>query len=154
MLFQVANSNVIGTATGFFFENNNEVYLITNRHVVDYSLKENDPKLVFRLHTNKNDLTQFKMIELPLKINGQITWLESKGDDADVVAIHIDRNLINGTIISTFSEKDFPPKGIQLPVGMDLLVVGYPRGFADANNLTPIAKSCMISTPTNISHFF
>jgi len=31
-----------------------------------------------------------------------------------------------------------------------LLVIGYPRGFTDAKNLSPVEKSCVISTPIDV----
>lgn len=56
MIFQVNNNQVIGTATGFFYEYENKTYLITNRHVLEYSTKGNDPKIFLKLHTDKEDL--------------------------------------------------------------------------------------------------
>lgn len=150
MLFQVANANIVGTATGFFFEYSNDIYLITNRHIVDYSIKEDNPKLIFQVHTSEYDLTQSKTIELPLKENGNLTWYGYEESEIDIVAIPISKELINDAVIKSFSETDFPPRGIELPIGMDLLVVGYPRGFTDPVNFTPISKSCMISTPINV----
>jgi len=150
MIFQVSNTNIVGTATGFFFKYNDDIYLITNRHVVEYSIKDSNPKLIFNLHKSTTDLTQLKAIELPLKNGTDVVWYGYKETDIDVVAIPVNKNLISDVVVKTFSEEDFPPSGIELPIGSDLLVIGYPRGFSDKINYTPIAKSCIISTPTDV----
>ena len=105
MLFQVANTNIIGTATGFFFEYSNDIYLITNRHVVEYSIKEDNPKLVFWVHTSESDLTQSKTIELSLKKRGDLTWYGYEETEIDIVAIPINKELINGAVIKSFFKK-------------------------------------------------
>lgn len=150
MIFQVEGQNIQGTATGFFFEHNNETFIITNRHVVEYARKGKDPKLVFNLHTNGTDLSQLKLVELPLKVDNSFVWKEDEDAEIDVVAIPVEKNLISASIINAFTEKDCPPRGIELPVGMDLLVIGFPRGFTDKKHYLPIAKNCIISTPSEI----
>lgn len=150
MLFQVSNTNVIGTATGFFFQNNGNIYLMTNRHVVDFSLKDKNAKLYFFIHTDSIDHSKFKQVGIPLNKNGKVTWYGYNNPKIDVVAIPINPNSIKGGIIMPLSKANFPPKGMEFSIGNNLLAVGYPRGFTDQINLTPIAKSCFISTPIEI----
>ena len=145
MIFQVNNNQVIGTATGFFYEYDNKTYLITNRHVLEYSAKGNDPKIYLKLHTDKEDLSKLKTVEIPLIKDKKLNWFFY--NDADIAVIPIPANLTSGTIINSFSKKDFPPKDLQLEVGSELIALGYPRGFTDNVNMTPIAKTCIISTP-------
>ncbi|MAU16456.1 MAG: hypothetical protein CMH46_13070 [Muricauda sp.] len=147
MIFQVSNNQVIGTATGFFYEFENKTYLITNRHVLEYSFNSKDPKIYLKLHTDKNNLSKLKTVEVPLLENSQLTWFSFS--DADVAAIPIPENLTQGAIVNYFSKKNFPPKDIQLEIGSELIALGYPRGFTDNINMTPIAKTCIISTPLN-----
>lgn len=145
MIFQVNNNQVIGTATGFFYEFENKTYLITNKHVLEYSLKGNNPKIYLKLHTDNKDLSKLKTVEIPLIKDKNLNWFSY--NDADIAALPIPANLFKGTITNSFSKKDFPPKDLQLEVGSELIALGYPRGFTDNINMTPIAKTCIISTP-------
>lgn len=150
MLFQVSNGNVFSTATGFFYESDGKKFLITNRHVVNYSTTDSSAKLVVKIHTNKTDLGIFKTVEIPLVKDGKITWLGYSNPEIDVVAIPLENIDITNTIINTLSNKNFPPQGLELAVGSELLVIGYPRGFTDKINQLPIAKNCIVSTPIEI----
>lgn len=150
MLFQISNNNVIGTATGFFFQNNSSLYLITNRHVVQFSVNDLHAKLILNIHVDSSNHSKFKQIEIPLNHTGKLLWYGYSDPTIDVVAIPIDKNLISGGIVTPLSKENFPPSDISLTIGDDLLAIGYPRGFTDQINLTPIAKSCIISTPIEI----
>lgn len=150
MLFQVSNNNVFGTATGFFYEYQDQIFLITNRHVVDYSIKNLNSKLVIRLHTDQEDLQKFKTIEIPLRTKDKLEWYGYAEAEIDVAAIPISKELIKDCVISSFSSSDFPMQELFLEVGSELIVLGYPRGFTDNINLTPIAKTCIISTSLKI----
>src|SRR3546814_5607619 len=56
MLFQVSDDTVRGSATGFFYTNSDQLYLITNRHVVAYSENDTTAKLGFNLHTSTDNM--------------------------------------------------------------------------------------------------
>lgn len=150
MLFQVSNGNVFSTATGFFYESNGKKFLITNRHVVDFSSTDSSAKLVVKIHTDKRDLSKFKTVEIPLVKDRKITWLGYSNPEIDAVAIPLENIDISNTVINTLSNKNFPPQGLELEVGSELLVIGYPRGFTDKINQLPIAKNCIVSTPIEI----
>jgi hypothetical protein len=150
MLFQVSNGNVFSTATGFFYESNGQLFLVTNRHVVNYSTKDSSAKLIVKIHTSKTDLSKFKTIEIPLVNNGKVSWFGYSNPEIDVIAIPLGNIDLTNTIINPLSNKNFPPKGLELEVGSELLVIGYPRGFTDKINQLPIAKNCIVSTPIQI----
>src|SRR3546814_1141219 len=63
MLFQVSDDTVRGSATGFFYTNSDQLYLITNRHVVAYSENDTTAKLGFNLHTSTDNMRLIKAIE-------------------------------------------------------------------------------------------
>lgn len=150
MLFQVSNNNVFSTATGFFYEQNGKIFLVTNRHVVDYSTKDPSATLVIKTHISESDLSKFNTIEIPLVSGGKITWYGFSEPEIDVVKIPLDEKILANSIIRPFSKKNFPAQGMELQVGSELLVVGYPRGFTDNLNQLPIAKNCIVSTPIEI----
>ena len=68
----------VGTATGFFYKNDGQQFLITNRHVVRYEQKGIHPdSLKIRVHLDPSDSTRND--ELTVKLyddKGNSLWLE------------------------------------------------------------------------------
>jgi hypothetical protein len=140
----------VGTATGFFYRDDNRVFLITNKHVVTYSLEEKKPNLVLVLHTNQNNPSQTATLRIPLFENSNRRWYQYDDVDIDIAAIPIERNILSTVYFVSFSEVDFPPKGIEFSVGEDLLAVGFPRGFHDQKNFIPVVRNCTVATPISV----
>src|SRR3546814_11437876 len=69
--------SVRGSATGFFYTNSDQLYLITNRHVVAYSENDTTAKLGFNLHTSTDNMRLIKAIEIPLNLDRKSTRLNS-----------------------------------------------------------------------------
>lgn len=150
MLFQVSGNSVKGTATGFFYEHNDKLYIITNRHVVEFSTKEADAKLIFKVHQDSLDMTKQLSVTIPLNEKGKVKWYGYSDSSIDVVAIPVEKSLFANCIIFPLGLKNFPPKNLLLGIGEELFAVGYPRGFTDQKNLTPIVKTTVVSTPPEI----
>ena len=63
--------NVIGSASGFFYTKNNEIFLVTNKHVVCDKKKGIYPdSLRLRLHKDLNDITKNGDFNVPLFSTG------------------------------------------------------------------------------------
>lgn len=72
----------IATATGFFFTNENKLYLVTNRHVVRDDQNRLFPdKLRLRLHTNAQVHTRNAEYDVPLYRDKKSVWREKPGVD-------------------------------------------------------------------------
>ncbi|WP_345530638.1 hypothetical protein, partial [Actinoplanes utahensis] len=115
-----------GHATGFFYlgQDDNQ-YLITNKHVVDP--EEDDVeniRILLRGSSNLADL-EYQDISL-LSESGGRNWLEHPVDtDADVVAVPLDVDLRNyGNRV--FSRENFLPDEIQIGAGQQAMILGYP----------------------------
>src|SRR4029077_2440366 len=93
----------LGTATGFFYQKNNETYFVTNRHVViDEEKKIKPDALRIKLHTNAQDLTKNIERTIPLYDNGRQRWYVHKDYPKvpiDVAVIKIEPKLQEGTVI-------------------------------------------------------
>jgi hypothetical protein len=65
------------SATGFFYRQNDDKYLVTNRHVV---VSENEQKypdtLRIKVHTSRTSLLPTRIIEIPLYHENNILWIE------------------------------------------------------------------------------
>jgi hypothetical protein len=100
---------VLSGATGFFFERETRLYLVTSRHVVhDVDSGHAPGSLTIELHVDKTDLTQIKHMSLPLYLEGLSTWRAAKDSfgDVDVAVVEIDRsNLPPGALLHAFTSE-------------------------------------------------
>lgn len=139
------------TASGFFYVHADRLYFITNRHVV---IKEEDnyfpDELQLRLHTNPKDIRQNEILSLRLYDNrDRPQWLEhpTGGKEIDVVAIPVDSKQVKPRFfIKEFSSKDHIPQDVDIPIGEDVLVVGYPIGFHDTLHNLPILRKAIMAS--------
>jgi hypothetical protein len=138
-------NTLIARATGFFYASGNALYLITNRHVV---LDENEghvpDKLKLLLHTDAADIRKNGVCVVPLYDHrGRPRWLEHPelGKEADVVAIPLDASRVEREfIVKPFDAKNHLPEEVEVQVGEDLIVIGYPLGLHDAAYNLPIVR--------------
>jgi hypothetical protein len=145
------DSRIIKYGTGFFFTKNNNLFLITNRHVI---IKEDEKyfpnALRMLLHTNPADLRQNANFDIHLYDGHRRLWRESSTPGADVIAIPlVGKNFINTQLflIKSFSQVNLLPDDIQLQIGEDVLVMGYPLGeYYDSSNNLPIVRNGIISS--------
>ena len=143
--YKKEGNTLCGNATGFFYMHKEQLYFITNRHVVID--KEFQPdKLILNLHIDKNDLTKNRVFPIPLYEGAEPTWLEhpNAAKNIDVVALPVE---IPSTIyVTPFSREDFiigrdrNIQSVHVPIGDDILIIGYPEGLYDSVHNTPIIR--------------
>jgi len=131
-------------------------WLVTNRHVVLTKVKgvETLPDaLTFNLRKLVSNRIEWEPITI-LKDELVNRTLFHKNNAIDVCIICID-DLISSKIKSVdqimnwygVSKDYFPGQNkINVEASSDAIVIGYPRGFYDENNLFPIVKSGIIAT--------
>ena len=134
-------------ASGFFYKQSDNLYFITNRHVV-CDANHSPEQLRLRLHVDKYDLTKNRTFSLPLYNNDEPKWFEHPifGEDVDIVALPIDKEDISKFYIESFNKHDLNTSRY-LDLGEELLVAGYPEGEHDNLHNTPIARAATIATP-------
>ncbi|MEA4912964.1 MAG: serine protease [Petrimonas sp.] len=159
IFMQNVTKTTLGTATGFFFNENGHKYLITNRHVV---LDENEnfyPQLLtLNLHNSYTDYSSNNTISVNLYTNGFPNWHEhpkyAKNYNIDVIAIEMnektlgpcDYSLFLHSIINFMSKDNFLQKETQISSFSDVIVVGYPLGFHDEINNLPVYRKGTIAS--------
>ena len=135
----------LGTATGFFFINENRLFLVTNRHVVrDESTSSFPDKLQIKLHTNAVDHTQSAYYNIQLYRDGISTWREEPG--VDLVAMELSQVDMSRFVIRAFTPSFFVPANIVVATGDDVVVIGYPRGFSDTLHNYPVTRTGAIAS--------
>ncbi len=135
------------SATGFFYEQDDKLYFITNQHVVIDEEKCFVPdEIILNLHKKIGNSVGF-----PIKLydsSRKPLWLEhpTYHNDVDVVAIPVDKNRMTEFHIESFSKDFCLPRNRYVSIGDDLLVVGYPLGIYDSAHNTPIIRSAIMAS--------
>lgn len=135
------------SASGFFFEQNSQLYFITNRHVV---IDEDEwffpDELHLKLHANARRLTENGVFKIPLYVGDKRTWIEhpTMGKNVDVVALPV--SVPETFHIKPFRERDIIDPVRYVSIGDDLIVIGYPLGIHDCIHNTPIIRSASLAS--------
>ena len=144
------NQSMLTNASGFFFERENRLFLITSRHVMFDQPSEHSPnRLQIELHTDSMDFTQSSGFSIPLYRDGLSLWrqgLDAAGE-VDVAAIEIDRSALPATAIyRAFTPGNLIQPGETVEIGTSLLVVGFPLGFHDTLHHMPVVRQAVIAS--------
>jgi S1-C subfamily serine protease len=150
LLVMVQGGKDVGTATCFFYSKDGIVYLVTNRHVVLDEAKGLRPDtLRVRLHTDANDLTKNVERAIPLDRGAKPAWHVHRDyarNGVDVAVVELDARVTVGTVIKALNRDNFIPDQFLIAPGEDLMVVGFPRGFADTAHNLPIIRGALVAS--------
>jgi hypothetical protein len=149
IIIQIQGGKIIGSASGFFYEQDGKLYLVTNKHVFIDKQKNIIPdqfKLI--LHKDANDIRKNGEYFLSLYKDSNKLWkTHPKFYDADVALIEIDKNdIMKEFVIKAFSRQSFLPDNYPLHPGEDIFIMGYPLSFHDSINNLPIFRNAMIAS--------
>jgi S1-C subfamily serine protease len=141
-------------ASGFFFERDDRLFLVTSRHVViDETSKHLPDRIEIELHTDASDLTKSTGFSMLLYADGEAVWRqgEDSGGEIDVAVLEVDRaKLPANAIVRAFSPDHMPKTFGEVPVDAPLLVVGFPLGFHDTVHHVPVVRTTGIASPYGI----
>ncbi|MDA2924303.1 serine protease [Acidobacteria bacterium AH-259-L09] len=140
----------IASASGFFYSRAEDLFFVTNRHVVIKEGKNFYPdELSLRLHTDPNNIRKNDNLTVPLYKNRKPLWLEhpKHGPKVDVVAIPIPRERTQKRFfIRAFSAQNHIPNDVVVSIGEDVLVLGFPLGFHDLVHNLPIVRNATLAS--------
>ncbi|HSV54959.1 MAG TPA: serine protease [Burkholderiaceae bacterium] len=137
-------------ATGFFFERDARLFLVTSRHVViDEPSKHFPNRVEVVLHTDAVNLTRTVVLSVMLYEGGKSLWRQGRDDagEIDVAVLEIDRAALPAEVVL----RCFTPAHLQhslqeVEVGTSLLVVGFPLGFHDTVHHLPVVRHAVIAS--------
>jgi hypothetical protein len=141
---------MLTNASGFFFERDGRLFLVTSRHVVIDEPSNHFPdSLEIELHTDPDNLAESTGFSIPLYRHGQGIWRQ--GQDAageiDVAVIEIDlAALPDRTVYCAFTPEHVRVDAQHIEVGSLLLVVGFPLGFHDTLHHMPVVRHAVIAS--------
>ena len=137
-------------ASGFFFERDQRLYLVTSRHVViDEPSKHYPSRIEIELHTDAANLTQSIGLSVLLYCDGKSVWRQGRDDggEIDVAVVELQREALpEGVALCCFTPEHLQDALHEVEVGSSLLVVGFPLGFHDALHHLPVVRQAAIAS--------
>jgi len=146
-LAAIQDRKLKSSATGFFYNKNGRIFLVTNRHVLIDEGKDHYPEIIkFIVHINSSNVRENREITLGLyDDSGKMKWKEIN-PMIDVAAFDVTEEISKGCFVIPFSKSNFVPEDIEIGVGADVLVIGYPLGIFDEVFNLPVVRSAILAT--------
>jgi S1-C subfamily serine protease len=144
------DTRALTSATGFFFERDARLFLVTSRHVVfDEPTKHFPNRIEIVFHSDASNLTLSFTLSVLLYRDGKSIWRQGKdaGGEIDVAVIEIDRTALPaGVELKCFTPAHLQDSLDEVEVGTSVLVVGFPLGFRDTLHLLPVVRQAAIAS--------
>lgn len=138
------------SASGFFFERDQRLFLVTSRHVLfDPATGHAPDRIEIELHTDSRDLTQLATLSILLHRDGLTAWSEARDSagEVDVAAIEIDRAAMPaGCVVHPFGLLHLPVGFDLFEVGDRLAIPGFPLGFFDTVHHLPVVRQASVAS--------
>ena len=145
-----AQQRPLTNASGFFFERDNRLFLITSRHVLIDKPSEHFPdRIEIELHIDAQNLAKSVGFSVPLYRNGKSIWRQGRDSagEVDVAAIEIERTALPPTTIyRAFTSAHLHRSLDEVQIGTSLLVVGFPLGFHDTLHHMPVVRHAIVAS--------
>lgn len=141
---------LLTNASGFFFERDDRLFLVTSRHVlVDAPSRHFPDRIEIELHIDPDNLAESTGFSIPLYRDGKSVWRQGvdRAGEIDVAAIEIERSALPQTMVCRpFTPRHVPGPQDQVEVGTSVLVVGFPLGFHDTLHHMPVVRHAIIAS--------
>jgi hypothetical protein len=137
-------------ATGFFFERDERLFLVTSRHVMIDTPSEHFPdRIEIEIHIDPENMAKSTGFSIPLYRNEKAAWRQGKDTAGaiDVAAIEIERKALPKTLTyRAFTPKHLLAASAHVEIGSSLLVIGFPLGFHDTLHHLPVARQAGLAS--------
>jgi S1-C subfamily serine protease len=137
-------------ASGFFFERDGRLFLVTSRHVLFDEPSEHFPdRIEIEVHTDINNMTRSTGFSVLLYRNGESVWRQGtdSAGEIDVAVVELDRAALPELMAyAAFNPSHLDGGPDPIEVGTSLLVVGFPLGFHDALHHMPVARHAVVAS--------
>jgi S1-C subfamily serine protease len=137
-------------ATGFFFERDHRLFLVTSQHVLFDEPSQHFPnRIEIELHIDPDNVAQSAGYSIPLYRNGKSLWRQGidGAGEVDVAMIEIDREALPpSALYRTFTPAHLPHFSDNIEIGSSVLVVGFPMGFHDTLHHMPVVRHAIIAS--------
>ena len=145
-----AGERALTGASGFFFQRKERLFFVTSRHVlVDAPTGHHPDRVEIVLHTDLVNLTMHTCVALPLYRDGRSLWRQARdsGGEIDVAVLELDRSTFGSpAIVRPFTPEHLQVSVEDVPLGKQLLVLGFPLGFYDTLHNLPVARNATVAS--------
>jgi hypothetical protein len=149
-----AGDRPLTTASGFFFERHERLYLVTSRHVLfDGPMGHAPDRIEIDLHTDAQDLTRSATLSILLYRDGTAVWRQAEdgGGAIDVAVIELQREALPGScVMHSFGPRHIPDGYDTTEVGDSLAIAGFPPGFHDTVHHLPVVRQAAVASSYGI----
>lgn len=147
-----AGGTSLTAASGFFFERDGRLFLVTSRHVLFDAPSGHAPdRIEIEVHTDSKDLTRVATLSVLLHRERLSAWRQARdsGGDIDVAALELDVGAMPAqSVLHAFGPQHLLLEFDELEVGDQLAIPGFPLGFFDTVHHLPVVRQASIA-----SHF-
>jgi hypothetical protein len=144
----------LSNATGFFFERDNRLFLVTNRHVVLNEATNHRPdRLQIELHIDRKNVALVTQFSIPLYQQNSPLWRQATDAAGiiDVVALELQRPALPKTaFFHAFGPSHLLEKLDEVEIGASVIIVGFPLGFHDTLHHLPVARQAVVASAFGI----
>jgi hypothetical protein len=138
------------SASGFFFERDGRIFLVTSRHVLFDAQSGHAPdRIEIEMHTDARDLTRLSTLSIPLHRNGAAVWHQARdaGGEIDVAALELDHSAMPaGCVVHAFGPQHLSVGLDQFEVGDRLAIPAFPLDFFDTLHHLPVVRQASIAS--------
>lgn len=143
------------SASGFLFERDGRLFLVTSRHVVvDEPTKHFPDRIEIELHTDRHNLTASTGFSMLLYKEGRSVWHQGRdaGGDIDVAVLELERAALPKEMVFRAFTPDHLADldDVDVEIGRPLLIVGFPLGFHDTLHHLPVVRQAIIASSFGI----
>jgi hypothetical protein len=137
-------------ASGFFFQRDERLYVVTSRHVlIDEPSKHFPNRIEIEIHTSAANLTASTGLSVLLYQDGKSIWHQGtdSAGEIDVAVIEIDRSALPaGHLLRAFTPQHLHHTPDVVEVGSSVLIVGFPLGFHDTLHHLPVVRQSVVAS--------
>lgn len=145
-----AGAQGLTAASGFFFQRDHRLFLVTSRHVLFDTPSGHAPdRIEIEMHTDPRDLTQVATLSILLYHDGRAVWHQARdsGGTVDVAALELDRSAMPaGCVVRAFGPQHLAVGFDLFGVGDRLAIPGFPLGFFDTVHHLPVVRQASVAS--------
>lgn len=144
------SDQLLTCASGFFFQRDDRLFLVTSRHVlIDEACAHRPDRVDIGLHTDPLNLATATRLSISLYQAGCPVWREitDQAGLVDIAAIEVPQSAIPpSSVFFAFSPAHLPTDPQPIEVGATLSIVGFPRGFHDTLHHMPVVRAATLAS--------
>ena len=137
-------------ASGFFFQRDDRLFLVTSRHVmIDEPSKHFPSRIEIEMHINTDNMAESIGFSMPLYRDGKSLWRQGQdtSGEIDVAVIEIEQAALPTTAVyRAFTPAHLLGANDAVEIGALLLVIGFPLGFHDTLHHMPVARHAVVAS--------